>query len=56
MRFTVIGGVDAEGFGTLGPEATTGAADPGVSDKEQEEAHRFGERFARLTRQIRSAR
>lgn len=54
MRFIVIGGVDAEGFGTLGPEATTGAADPGVSDKEQQEARRFGERFARLTRQFRA--
>ena len=56
MRYTVIGGVDAEGFGTLGPEATTGPADPGVSEKELEEARRFGERFARLTRQIRSSR
>jgi NAD(P)H dehydrogenase (quinone) len=56
MRFLVIGGVDAEGYGTLGPEATTGPADPGVSDKEMEEARRFGERFARLTRQIRSSR
>ena len=54
MRFTVIGGVDAEGYGTLGPEATTGSADPGLSEKELEEARRFGERFARLTRQIRS--
>jgi multimeric flavodoxin WrbA len=53
MRFMVIGGVDSEGFGTLGPEATTGPADPGVSDKEQDEARRFGERFARLTRQVR---
>ena len=54
MRFLVIGAVDAEGYGTLGPEATTGAADPGLSPKELEEARRFGERFARLTRQIRS--
>lgn len=53
MRFTVVGGVDDAGFGTLGPEATTGAADPGVSDKEQEEARKFGERFARMTRQFR---
>ncbi|MCC7175076.1 MAG: flavodoxin family protein [Bryobacterales bacterium] len=53
MRFTVIGGVDSEGYGTLGPEATTGPADPGVSEKEQEEPRRFGERFARLTRQVR---
>jgi NAD(P)H dehydrogenase (quinone) len=54
MRFLVIGGVDADGYGILGPEATTGSADPGLSEKELEEARRFGERFARLTRQIRS--
>ena len=56
MRFMVIGGVDADGFGTLGPQATTGAADPGVSGKEEEEARQFGERFARLTRQVRVSR
>ena len=52
MRFTVIGGVDDSGFGTLGPEATTGPADPGVSGKEAQEAQNFGERFARMTRQF----
>ncbi len=56
MRFLIIGGVDDQGFGTLGPEATTGPGDPGVSDKEAEEARRFGERFARMTRRIRTAR
>jgi NAD(P)H dehydrogenase (quinone) len=55
MRFVVVGGVDAAGFGTLGPEATTGPDDPGISAKEEEEARRFGERFARITKQIRSA-
>ncbi len=55
MRFSIIGGVDDEGFGTLGPEATTGPADPGISDKETAEATRFGERFARMTLQMRSA-
>jgi NAD(P)H dehydrogenase (quinone) len=54
MRFMVIGGVDAVGFGTMGPEATTGPDDPGVSAKEEEDARRFGERFARLTRQVRA--
>ena len=54
MRFMVIGGVDAAGFGTLGPEATTGAGSPGITEKELEEARQFGQRFARLTRQIRS--
>lgn len=53
MRFTVIGGVDSQGFGTMGPEATTGPADPGVSEKEQEEARQFGERFARTTQRLR---
>ena len=56
MRFIVIGGVDDAGFGTLGPEATTGPAGRGVGEKEQEEARNFGERFARMTRQIRSAK
>jgi|CZKE01.1.fsa_nt_gi NAD(P)H dehydrogenase (quinone) len=56
MRFTVIGGVDDQGFGTLGPEATTGPADPGLSERELEEGRQFGERFARMTRQIRAAR
>ncbi len=54
MRFLVIGGVDADGFGTLGAQATTGSEDPGVSDKELTEARQFGERFARFTRQIRA--
>jgi len=53
MRFTIIGGVDDSGFGTLGPEATTGPADPGLSDKELEEGRNFGERFATMTKQIR---
>jgi NAD(P)H dehydrogenase (quinone) len=53
MRFTVVGGVDDAGFGTLGPSATTGPDDPGVSEKEEAEAFRFGERFARMTRRIR---
>jgi NAD(P)H dehydrogenase (quinone) len=56
MRFTVVGGVDDAEFGTLGPEATTGKADPGISAKEQEEARRFGARFARFTRQMRAGR
>lgn len=54
MRFVVVGGVDAAGFGTLGPEATTGPDDPGVEGRELDEARVFGERFARLTRQLRS--
>jgi NAD(P)H dehydrogenase (quinone) len=53
LRFTIIGGVDTEGFGTLGPQATTGPGAPGVDDAAREEARAFGERFARLTRQFR---
>ena len=51
MRFTVIGGVDSEGFGTLGPQATTPPGTP-VNDAAAEEARAFGERFARLTRPL----
>jgi NAD(P)H dehydrogenase (quinone) len=54
MRFIAVGGVDDDGFGTLGAQATTGPADPGVSDKERAEARRFGERFARITRQFKA--
>lgn len=53
MRFTIIGGVDTEGYGTLGPQATTGPGAPGVNAAAQEEARAFGERFARLTKQFR---
>ncbi len=55
LRFLVVGGVAADGFGTLGPQATTGPEDPGLSEAELEEARRSGERFARLTREIRLA-
>jgi NAD(P)H dehydrogenase (quinone) len=54
MRFMVIGGVNDEGFGSLGPQAVTGGSPPGVNDRDRAEARRFGERFARLTRQFRA--
>jgi len=54
MRFTVVGGVDAEGFGTLGPQATTGPGSKGVDAVAVEEGRAFGERLARLTKQSRS--
>src|SRR5215467_2019046 len=38
MRFVIVGGVDDAGFGTLGPEATTGTGSPGVGDAAQKEA------------------
>jgi multimeric flavodoxin WrbA len=53
-RFMVIGGVNDEGFGSLGPQAVTGGSPPGVNDRDRAEARRFGERFARLTRQFRA--
>lgn len=56
MRYTVVGGVDAHGFGTLGPEATTGPSDPGVGEAEVKDARRFGERFARITAHMRALR
>lgn len=49
MRFVVVGGEEADGFGTLGAQATTAGSDPGVSEAELEEARRFGTRFATLT-------
>jgi hypothetical protein len=54
MRFMVIGGVNDEGFGSLGPQAVTGGSPPGVNDRDRAEARRFGERFGRLTRQFRA--
>jgi NAD(P)H dehydrogenase (quinone) len=53
LRFTIIGGVDAEGFGTLGPQATTAGKSNNVPAADLEEARLFGERFARLTKQYR---
>jgi NAD(P)H dehydrogenase (quinone) len=49
MRFVVVGGEEADGFGTLGAQATTAGSDPGVSEAELEEARRFGKRFASMT-------
>jgi NAD(P)H dehydrogenase (quinone) len=53
MRYVIVGGVDDAGFGTMGTEATTGPADPGISEKELAEARRFGERFAGVTVKLR---
>ena len=48
LRFVIAGGVNDEGFGTLGPMAITGPSSPGIDEKERAEARAFGERFARL--------
>jgi NAD(P)H dehydrogenase (quinone) len=55
MRFVIVGGVNEEGFGSLGPQAVTGGKPPGINDRDRAEARRFGERFARITRQLRTA-
>lgn len=55
MRFVIVGGVNEEGFGSLGPQAVTGGKPSGVSGRELADGRRFGERFARLTRQLRTA-
>jgi NAD(P)H dehydrogenase (quinone) len=53
LRFVVIGGLEAEVWGNLGPEATTGDANhPVLTEKALATARRSGERFARLTRQF----
>jgi NAD(P)H dehydrogenase (quinone) len=54
MRFVVIGGVNDNGFGSLGPQAVTGGSPTGLNDRDRAEARRFGERFARLTLQFRA--
>lgn len=56
MRFVIIGGLEVDGFGTLGAEATTGPSDPGLSEQEIEAARRTGARFARITAEIKGAR
>jgi NAD(P)H dehydrogenase (quinone) len=55
MRFVIVGGVNDEGFGSLGPQAATAGKPPGINDRDRADARRFGERFARLTRQFRTA-
>ncbi len=50
MRFVVVGGVLEGGFGSLGAQAFGG-----ISAEAREEARRFGERFARITLQMRES-
>ena len=54
MRFVIVGGVNDDEFGTLGPQAVTGASPPGVSMRDRAEARRFGERFTRIALRLRS--
>jgi NAD(P)H dehydrogenase (quinone) len=55
LRFVIVGGVNEEGFGSLGPQAATAGKPPGIDDRDRADARRFGERFARITRQLRTA-
>jgi NAD(P)H dehydrogenase (quinone) len=52
MRFVVVGGVEGEGFGTLGPEATTPDPRSPMTPEETAAARASGERFARLTKRV----
>ena len=54
LRFVIVGGVNEEGFGSLGPQAATAGKPPGINDRDRADARRFGERFARITRQLRT--
>lgn len=56
LRFVAVGGLAGDGFGNLGAQATTGPEDPGISPEELDEARRSGERFARITRQLKERR
>lgn len=56
LRFVVVGGLATDGFGSLGAQATTGPDDPGLSGGELEEARITGERFARITKQLKQGR
>jgi NAD(P)H dehydrogenase (quinone) len=53
MRFVVVGGIEGDGFGTLGPEATTPDPRTPLTSEEKNAARVSGERFARLTKQLR---
>ena len=55
MRFVIVGGVNDEEFGTLGPQSVTGGSPKGVSARDRTDARRFGERFARVTLRLRTA-
>jgi NAD(P)H dehydrogenase (quinone) len=55
MRFVIVGGVNEEDFGTLGPQSVTAGSPPGVSLRDRDVARRFGERFARVTLRFRTA-
>jgi len=56
MRFVIVGGVNEDGFGTLGAQAATAGKPPGINDRDRADARRLGERFARITLQFRAAR
>ena len=55
MRFIVVGSVSEDGYGRLGATAVVTPPAGGPGEAALAEGRRFGERFARLTKQIRSA-
>ena len=55
MRFVIVGGVNQDGFGTLGAQAATAGKPPGVSDGDRADGRRLGERFARFTLRMHAA-
>ncbi len=46
MRYVIVGGVTAQGQGSVGSLAITGGSDPGVSEAELEDARLLGVRLA----------
>jgi len=56
LRFVIVGGVNAQGYGTLGPMAITGPTSPGIDDAERTEARAFGARFAQIAVKWKPAR
>ncbi len=46
MRYVIVGGVTAQGRGSVGSLAITGGSDPGVSESELEDARLLGVRLA----------
>ena len=55
MRFVIVGGVNQDGFGTLGAQAATAGKPPGVNEGDRADARRLGERIARLTLRLHPA-
>jgi NAD(P)H dehydrogenase (quinone) len=53
MRFLIVGAVDEEGYGRLGAAAVVAPPAKTPTDAAMAAGRRFGERFARITKQVR---